>query len=200
MKKIIISLFISLLLISTTYARDATDVVFDVDQFIADGAIKLFRTGCLKYYTNQSEFEFWVNRNSFKLIPTFAAVNLLKKPGGKAYSVSNRDSVNNINVDYVLAAEAENQCTVFINKVNIDIVRKSFTKFRSEFMKSNLILNTSSKTKDILGGKLKTIQYEYYKNEQWQMTLEVIESTSKKTFYPFIISAKTKRRMDNNFK
>lgn len=188
-----------LIITNTTYARDATDAVYDVDQFIADGAIKLFYIGCLKYYSNEAEFEIWIKRNSFRMIPNIASANFLKRPGGKAYSVSNTDFTNDVSVDYVLAAEADNQCTVFIKKVDLSKIRKTFAKLSTKLISSDLTLNSSSKIKNISGGTIKTIEYKYYKEGELHMTIEVTESIFENSVYTFIISAITNNRAGNSF-
>lgn len=177
--------------------KDVYDAIFDIDQFVADGAVKLFKTGCLDYYKNQSEFEAWVKVNNFRVIPGFAVSRFLNAPERKAYSIKNKDIENGVEADYVLAVDAKNRCSVFVKDANHHKILKTFAKLRNELTKSNLTSTVSSTTQKLSNGRIKTTEFQYYKNEKWYVTLELVESSSKNTFYNFIMTAITQERKDN---
>jgi hypothetical protein len=178
-------------------ARDASDAVFDRDRFIAEGAIELFREGCLKYYTRQAGFDVWTRLSKFRVYPDFATQRFIKDPHGKVYSVTYNNATNNFSVEYVLAVETDNLCAVFIKDVNPDIVYKSFAKLSRELTEANTILNIESRVEKLADGSLNTTRYTYTENGKWKMTLETREPASSRVFFDFQIRAISQARADN---
>jgi hypothetical protein len=164
---------------------------FDAEKYIADGAVMLFGAGCLKYYPNQSEFEAWVRRNKFDVIPSHYTSGLVQEAGGIAYSV------NNNGVRYALVAEPGNLCTVFVKEVNLGKASEALTNLRHGLSTDSVIEDVSSKEKEHSMGVVRTTEYTYSKEGKWIMTLVVSESTSNQGFFQLAMSAKTQLRANN---
>jgi len=162
---------------------------FDSEMFIADGAVKVFSTACLKYYPDPKQFSQWVINNKFELISDKFSKGLIHETGGKAYSI------NNGGVRYVLVAEPSNLCTVFVKEANLKKANDSLAKLRSGLKSGNINEISSSNEKQLTEGIVKTTIYDYETyNGRWIMTIVVSESSSTIGFYQFAMSAKSQLR------
>jgi hypothetical protein len=156
-----------------------------------NGAVALFGEGCLKYYPKPSEFETWVARNKFEMIPAEYVGSPIKEFGGKAYSV------NNHGVRYLLIAEPSNLCTVFVKEVNLPKANEALANVRKGFGDAGMTESTSATEKNFANGLVKTTEFTYTENGKWIMTLVVSESTSSQGFFQLAMSAQSKLRADN---
>lgn len=163
----------------------------DPESFIANGAVALFGEGCLEYYPKPREFETWVARNKFEIVPAEYVGGLIKEFGGKAYSV------NNHGVRYLLIAEPSNLCTVFVKEVNLQRANETLANLRKGFVSAGMTESTSTTQKNLANGLVRTTEFTYTASGKWIMTLVVSESTSSQGFFQLAMSAHSKLRANN---
>jgi len=178
--------FYLVLLCSVLPAAHARD--FDPEKFIADGAVLLFATGCVKYYSDPEQFSAWIEKNTFDPIPAKHISGLIKEAGGKAWSV------NNNGVRYVLAAEAGNLCTVFVKEVNLGKARASFTEMRKGLAVPGVDERVQRDEQELDLGTVTTTQYTYSSQGKSVLRLVITESNSEKGFFQLAMSASSGKR------
>lgn len=172
----------------------ATAQELSPEQYIADGAVRVFYAGCLGHYPDQAAFDDWVASNHFDPIPAEHAQGLIREPGGKAYSV------NNNGVRYALVAEASNLCTVFVKEVNLEYARAALAKARKRLVEKGLEESSAVNKKKLDKGQLTTTEYQYKEKSGdvvWRLVIS--ESTSTEGFFQLAMSATGKQRANNRF-
>ena len=186
MKTLSLTLLLLYSLIPSAHARD-----FDAEKFIADGAVLLFATGCVKYYSDPQQFSAWIEKNTFDPIPAEHVSGLVREKGGKAWSV------NNNGVRYVLAAEPGNLCTVFVKEVNLGKAEASFSEMRKGLAVPGVEEHIKKDEQELDIGTVTTTQYTYSSQGKSVLRLVVTEASSEQGFFQLAMSASSGKRRAN---
>lgn len=176
--KILLLIFITINVGHALVLRDGAGNSFDVDGFIANSATTLFREGCIRYYTSQTEFEVWAKLSKLKVYPDFTTSMFIGASEGRVYSATFYAPEKEISVELILAAESGNRCSVFIKEIDLEKAEKEFTKLRRELTTSEISVNISYETKKLKDEPIKTSMFKFIRNDVLYMTLETFASKS----------------------
>lgn len=183
------SMLRTLVLLALSLATAVSAQTLTPEQHAAEGAVRLFYAGCIVYYPDRLAFDDWVAGNRYEPFPPEKLQQLVRKPGGKAWSV------NNNGVRYALVAEASDLCSVFVKEVTLEYTRGPLAKARKRLVANGLTESSKVTEKKVGKGSVKTTEYQYKdKAGKSIWTLVVSESPSAEGGYQLVMSATGKQR------
>lgn len=140
---------------------------FNPDKYVAEGAVMLFWNACVKFYPKEDEFNNWIDKNDFDVVPSSMAGSFARGPESRVYSV------NNNGVRYLLVAEPSGLCSVFVKDVNQDFASQAFSRWQNAIKEKGWVHFDNVATQTKQKGQLTTTHYKYTSSGQEVMTVVV---------------------------
>lgn len=179
------------LLLALAYpSSQAAETGTDSDQSIARNAVRLFFHGCLKIYPDPQRFANWIVQNEFARIPPPHDKPFLNEKPGRVWAVDNKD------VQYALAAQDDNLCSVFVRFVTAESAHRELQPMLDALLKPDVMEGRRIYVEELAAG-LRTHRTYVYKmtNGRWLMTIDVAMSDTTEGDYQLALSATTSMRL-----
>lgn len=160
------------------------------EELVARNAVRLFFEGCLKIYPDPQRFSRWITQNELPLFPEQAMAPFLEGKPGKVWAVDNKD------VQYALAAQDDNRCSVFTKQLDKEHARRQLQPMLDALLKPGVRESTDVKVEQASDGSRVTTTYTYELPEgRWLMTITAITDDTDDGLYQFALSAATSMRI-----
>lgn len=156
---------------------------FNPDQYVAEGAVKLFWNACVKFYPEQEAFNHWIEQNDFDAVPNSMVKPFIRGPESRVYSV------NNQGVRYLLVAEPSGLCTVFVKEVNHALADQAFARWQETLKDRGWVAFDQVDTHTEEDGALTTTDYAYTLSGRPVMMLVVSKTESRQGNFQLAMSA-----------
>ncbi len=178
------------LLVNSPVSIGAESAAEDSDEIVARNAVRLFFEGWIKIYPDPERFARWIAQNELPPIPSPQDKSFLQDKPGKAWVVDNKG------IQYALAAQDDNLCSVFVKFVSPADARRQLQPMLNAILKPQVREARRTYVEEREDGPVTTRTYVYkMTNGRWLMTISISTSDSTDGPYQLALNAMTSMRI-----